>query len=132
MKFLKLRCLTTFVSNPGQSYPLAAIYNLFGPPGALSSVYFCSILIVSTLSVMTIPLPGYVLPFEKPPYFNFIFYKNGLWLGLMLNALDHYIYCLLTGTLPNKLANYGVMLGGAVGGIAAGLWWWCKKRRTND
>ena len=81
---------------------------------------------------MTIPLPGYVLPFDKPPYFNFIYYKNGLWLGLMLSALDHYIYSLLTNTLTNKLANYGVMIGGAAGGIAAGLWWWCKKRRTND
>jgi hypothetical protein len=124
------------VPNANQSYPLSAIYNFTGPPGVISCIYFCSLLVMCTLSVMTIPLPGYMIPFEKPPYFNFIYYKNGLMLGLIIQALDDYFYSLVSNTVGNtiaiKLVGYGVVLGGLAGGFAAGTWWWCKTKRKDD
>jgi hypothetical protein len=121
-----------FTKTNATSLPLEMIYNSLGPPSAWSSIFYISILVVCILGVFAIPLPGYLLPFEKPPYFNFIFYKNGFWVGMLLNSLDHLIMNCVTNVDNIVWVKYGVLIGGGLGGIGAMFWWWLKAKKKNN
>ena len=86
-----------------QLLPIATIFKFLSPPSAWSAIFYSSVLMVATVSMLAIPLPGFILPFETPPYFNVVFYKNALWLGLVLSSLDH--------LLKNMVSNVDTMSG---------------------
>lgn len=73
---------------------------------------------------MAIPLPGYILPFESPPYFNQVFYRNGFWLGLVINAMDNLVENMVSSIDTTSGIKYGILIGGGIGAIGVILWWW--------